>query len=254
MSLFGRYARYYDAFYAAKDYSGECDFVEAAFSRYATRPRTLLDLACGTGGHGLLLAERGFQVCGVDRAPGMLEVYREKAAERRVPVELFNQDLRDLHLDRRFDAAVCMFDAVGYLVENPDLRRGLDAVRRHLRPGGLFLFDVWHAVPVLRSHEPVRVREYRTGNTRIVRTSTTAVDAVRQVAEVSFHVIALEGDRLVDEVTEVHPVRFFLAAELRLLLEATGWKVLSVCPAFDLDGTVDGETWHLVGIATPERE
>lgn len=254
MSVFGRYARYYDVLYAGKDYAGECDFIEAAFARFSDRPQTVLDLACGTGGHGLILAERGYQVCGVDRAPEMLDCFREKAAERGLQAEVHTQDLRELRLDRSFDAAVCMFDAVGYLTDEGELAAFFRAVRSHVRPGGLFLFDVWHAAPVLRAHDPVRVREHETPEGRLLRVSTTELDLARQVANVSFHVIALSGDRVVDEFTELHRVRFFLAGELQFMLQSAGWEVLGVCPAFDLDGPVTGETWHLVGIARSVQE
>ena len=52
---------FYDLFYESKDYQGECDFVEAAFNRFATAPiKTVLDLGCGTGGHVLPLSARGY--------------------------------------------------------------------------------------------------------------------------------------------------------------------------------------------------
>ena len=41
MSVFGDYARYYDLYYAGKDYDGECDFLEAAFTRFGRRPQTV---------------------------------------------------------------------------------------------------------------------------------------------------------------------------------------------------------------------
>jgi hypothetical protein len=142
-----------------------------------------------------------------------------------------------------------MFDAVGYLTEAEELDAFFRTVRRHVCPGGLFLFDVWHAAPVLQAHDPVRVREHRTGDERLLRISTTELDLGQQVANVSFHLIALSGDRVVDELTELHRVRFFLAGELRFMLGSAGWEVLTICPAFNLDAPITSETWHLVGIA-----
>jgi hypothetical protein len=37
-------------------------------------------------------------------------------------------------------------------------------------------------------------------------------------------------------------------------LQGTGWQVHHLCPAFDLDGAVDANTWHMVAIATPIGE
>jgi SAM-dependent methyltransferase len=251
VGAFERYAHYYDACYGEKDYDGECDFIEAAFARFGGRPRSLLDLACGTGNHGLRLAARGYEVGGVDRAPAMLSRYRLKAESLGLTVDLHEQDLRTLDLGRGFDAALCMFDAIGYLPTNADLSQCLARVRHHVRPGGLFLFDFWHAAAVLRGHEPVRVREFRMPGRRILRISTTALDVGRQLANVTFRILAFEGCRLVDDFTELHAMRYFLGEEIRFILETTGWTPRHVCPAFDLDGAVDAEAWHLVAIATP---
>jgi len=184
MSVFADYAQYYDIYYAGKDYDGECDFIEAAFARFHKTPHTVLDLACGTGNHGLRLRERGYAVTGVDRSAAMLEQCRKKAKARNLDVDLYEQDLRELKLQDRFDAAICMFDAIDYIPENEDLRTTLCAIRSHLQPGGVFLFDFWHAAPILRGHDPVRVREFPLGTGKLLRISTTTLHVARQVADV----------------------------------------------------------------------
>jgi SAM-dependent methyltransferase len=248
--VFDEYAKYYDVYYADKNYDRECDFIEAAFVRFGQQPKTLLDLACGTGNHGLRLIERGYHVTGVDMSDAMLSQYRTKADARGMRVELHQQDLRSLNLDRQFDAAVCMFDAIDYLPENADLAAALRRIAAHVRPGGLFVFDFWHAVPILRGHDPVRVREFLLDDGRLLRISKTTLDIARQVAKVEFRVFVFEGDRLLTEFSETHTMRYFLSQEMRFMLEATGWKVHHLCPAFDLDGIVDADAWHLVAIAT----
>ncbi len=251
MSVFEDYARYYDIYYAGKNYDGECDFIEAGLLRFGQRPKTILDLACGTGNHGLRLAARGYQMCGVDRSAAMLAQYRQKAERQGFKVELHEQDMRHLELGRQFDAVVCMFDAIDYLPDNADLMSYLRCVRKHLKPGGLFLFDFWHAVPILRGHDPVRVREFPIDGGRILRISTTTLDIARQVANVEFRVLVFEGDHLAAEFAEVHPMRYFLAQEMAFILQATGWRVRHLCPAFDLEGAIDENAWHIVAIATP---
>lgn len=252
MSVFAGYARYYDRFYQGKNYAAECDFIEAAATRFSRCPETVLDLACGTGNHGLRLAQRGYAVTGVDRSAHMLAEYRAKAEAEGLQIPLFRQDLRRLRLESSFDLAICMFDAVGYLTENQDLCDFFTPLARQIQPGGLLLFDYWHAHPMLRAHEAVRVREFSLPDgSRIVRTSATTLYPERQTAEVCFHVQVFAGERLVDELTEVHPVRYFLPQEVAFVLEATGWRVLHTCPAFELDAPVTGDDWHLVAVATP---
>ena len=77
---YGRFARYYDRIYdGIVDYEGDVDFLERAFLRFRRKPRTILDLGCGTGNHDLPLARRGYEVTGLDRSQAMLVQARKKA-------------------------------------------------------------------------------------------------------------------------------------------------------------------------------
>jgi len=71
-TVFGsEYAGAYDAIYGDKDYAAECDLVERIFKTYGYGVvQSVMDLGCGTGGHALPLAERGYEVSGIDRSGG----------------------------------------------------------------------------------------------------------------------------------------------------------------------------------------
>jgi SAM-dependent methyltransferase len=55
-------------------------------------PATVLDLGCGTGSLSVLLAERGYDVTGVDLSPRMVQRAGAKAAEHQVSVRLLVGD------------------------------------------------------------------------------------------------------------------------------------------------------------------
>lgn len=95
----------------------------------------VLDLCCGTGDLSLELARRvpdGY-VVGCDFSEPMLDLAREKAADRGVPVRFEWADALNLPYDDGcFDAV-----AVGFAVRNlSDLDRGLIEMNRVLAPGG----------------------------------------------------------------------------------------------------------------------
>jgi SAM-dependent methyltransferase len=97
-----------------------------------------LDLCCGTGSLLELAAEAGYDTTGVDSSPHQL-----RHARRGVPAARFvRADVRTLSLGRSFDVVTCMFDSLNYLVRLRCLERALRAARRHLAPGGVFVFDV----------------------------------------------------------------------------------------------------------------
>jgi len=99
-----------------------------------------LDLCCGTGA-GLqmlhpLCAER---VVGLDFSEGMLEQARRGLeCETRPAVELVQADVLELAYEQEFDLVTC-FGAFGHIPREREASF-VAAVRRALRPGGLFAF------------------------------------------------------------------------------------------------------------------
>jgi ubiquinone/menaquinone biosynthesis C-methylase UbiE len=81
-------------------------------------------------GHALILAERGYQVIGIDFSKKMLKIGRSKTIGENVPVDFLQGDLRDLSLNKRFDIA--MFAVMSYQTTNEDVEDALKTVRRHI--------------------------------------------------------------------------------------------------------------------------
>jgi SAM-dependent methyltransferase len=134
-----RLAALYDdlSAYDAPDYGRFC----AAAQDYYRRPlRAFLDLACGTGLLTRQFAARADTVVGLDRSEDMLREARARTAAGNV--RFVRQDFRDFSLGETFDAAACGGDSLNYLGAPGELAEVLRCVRRHLRPGGLFAFDV----------------------------------------------------------------------------------------------------------------
>ena len=78
-------ARHYDSLMADTDYAGYADFYERIIEKYApSQPKRLIDLGCGTGSVSVLLAEKGFEVTGVDLSCEMLSAALKKAPDKHV--------------------------------------------------------------------------------------------------------------------------------------------------------------------------
>lgn len=138
---FKEFARHYDRFMMRYvDYRGWVDYVERILKRFKVEPKTVLDLACGTGIPTILMAKRGFRMVGVDRSAEMLEVLKGKRFG--LPIETVEADMTDFRLERPVDAAICLYDSINYLLSEDDLVRCFTCVRRSLAPDGLFTFDM----------------------------------------------------------------------------------------------------------------
>jgi len=129
----------------------QAQFVYGLLAPYAPKGRGgILDLACGTGRHAVVLSRGGFPVAGVDLSAPLLERARARRAE---PAPGFvRADMRRLPFARgAFGAVVNFFTSFGYFEDPADDARVLSEVARLLAPGGAFLSDVFNASRVLAS-------------------------------------------------------------------------------------------------------
>jgi SAM-dependent methyltransferase len=116
---------------------------EADFIVDVLQPRAgarLLDVPCGTGRLTIPLAERGFQLTGVDLCDEVLTDGRRAAAEQNLPAAFERRDMRDLPWRGEFDGAFCFGNSFAYLGEAGD-RAFLAAVFAALKPGGRFVLN-----------------------------------------------------------------------------------------------------------------
>lgn len=109
----------------------------------------LLDLGCGTGRVALDLAARGLPVTGLDSDAELVQTLRSRARARELPVHAIAGDARSFDLGRTFPLVISPMQVVQLLGGPGGRAPMLDAVRRHLDPGGCFAvalanpFDGW---------------------------------------------------------------------------------------------------------------
>ncbi|OIP24335.1 hypothetical protein AUK22_08915 [bacterium CG2_30_54_10] len=187
----------FDAVFAPDDYlyfyetslpegrnNKEVDLIESALK--LKHEHRILDVACGHGRLTNLLAKRGYNLTGIDRSSGFLEIAGRDAKKLGLEVKYLPGDMRKLEFDSVFDRALVTFTAFGYFNDAENLNV-LTQIRRALIPGGLFLFDVVNRDTFLRRYVPFIVTErdedlmidrphfdYRTGRLTTHRTTIRA--------------------------------------------------------------------------------
>lgn len=120
-------------------------------SEYA--PKTILDVATGTGDFAILMAKhlRPTHIDAVDISEGMMEAGREKVSSQgmQAVIEFCREDCMALSLpDNKYDAVTATFGIRNF----PDLEKGLKEMYRVLKPGGrLCILELTHPV-----HFPMR--------------------------------------------------------------------------------------------------
>ncbi len=142
MNAYGALAASYDRLTNDVDYAAVVEFYLEILRQEGLKPRTAVDLACGTGSVTALLARLGMQVTGVDMSEEMLCVASQKAQETDNPPVFVCQRLERLQLPRGVDLAVCALDSLDYITNPADCAEAIRRVYKALNPGGCFIFDV----------------------------------------------------------------------------------------------------------------
>lgn len=250
-SYSGRHAELYDLFYADKPYEAEATFVAECLREYSVGPTTrLLEIACGTGTHALQLEKRGYKIVATDYSKDMIGRARQKALAVNSQVEFQLQDMTQLEVsDAPFDAAYCLFDAIGYVGTNASLEKVFRGVHKHLRNDGLFIFEFWHAAAMLRHYDPVRVRRWQQDNSLILRISETTLDYAKQLSSVSYSIYEFNKDGTYSSLMETQTNRYFLVQEMAAWLTTTDFEPVKWFAGFTRSEAISDETWHIVVVA-----
>lgn len=122
------------------NYEHIADFLENVFDMSGKNPEMVVDLACGTGNLTIPLAERGYDMIGIDKSFDMLSIAREKADNS---ILFLNQDMTKLDLYGTADAFISMIDGVNYILNPNSLYKMFKKIKTcFLNNNGIVVFDI----------------------------------------------------------------------------------------------------------------
>ena len=106
--------------------------------RQGLRPKTAMDLACGTGILCEILHNSGIQAAGMDFSAGMIDIARQRSPQIRYEVA----DMITYRPKTQFDLVTCTGDAINHIRSLADVERIFGNVCAYTSPGGYFIFDI----------------------------------------------------------------------------------------------------------------
>ena len=142
MEAYTGFAAVYDTFMDNIPYEDWCEYLAGLLKEYGVEDGLVLDLGCGTGSLTELLADRGYDMIGVDYSEEMLELALDKRVESGKDILYLCQDMREFELYGTVAAVVSICDCMNYITEPEDLVTVFELVNNYLDPGGIFIFDM----------------------------------------------------------------------------------------------------------------
>ena len=106
--------------------------------RNGIKPRTSMDLACGTGILCEILHRSGIRASGMDFSAGMIEIARQGTPDIHYDVA----DMITYRPEEQFDLITCTGDALNHIANLSDVAQILRNVYAYTSQGGYFIFDI----------------------------------------------------------------------------------------------------------------
>lgn len=234
-------AEIYDVVMNEVDYDLWADYIDALMLDHHTDPKTVMELACGTGSLALSLDElECYDIWGTDKSPQMIARAREKNRERMCTVDFSVMDFLDIPLNRTFDVVFCVFDSINYLHEPRQVIRFLNQCQKLLTSRSLLIFDFTtpsnskEAIHYLHNEEGITDNNYR-----FLRTST--YDAEDQIHTNTFRIQQLTSDQstVLDEFMEVHRQKIYSLQQMLDIIDQTAYNIRAKYSDFEFEEADD---------------
>ena len=230
---FTNVAPLYDLLMTGVPYEDWVIYIEELLDTRQAEPRRVLDLACGTGNVSVLMAERGYEVTGVDIAADMIVAAKSKPVQPGWKLEFFCQDAAEMDLGgTQFELCISLFDSLNYITNPERLQMAFHRIAAHLEQNALFIFDINSEYALKNRFFDQDNREYP--EERLQYDWKSAYDEQTRLCHVHMDFWYKEADGTVREFKEVHVQYAYRTAELMRMLEEAGFEDISTYQAYTL--------------------
>ncbi len=114
----------------------------------------ILDLACGSGRHAVALAQRGYDVIGLDISSEMIAAATRHAEKNKVRVQFHTADMQNAKttVTSPFDLILCLGNSLALLPSIDALRKALQGVKSLLSKDGIFVSQTLNFEEIRTTH------------------------------------------------------------------------------------------------------
>jgi len=227
--VFEKYAQYYDLLYQDKDYRAETDYILSLIKKYQPKTSKILEFGAGSGIHGRILANAGFQISGIERSQKMIDLglSSNQVKDQNTNFSCTKGDCTSTFLGDDFDTVISLFHVLSYQTSNEVVIAMLKNAHRQLNPGGIFIFDYWYAPAVWHIAPTLRVKRVSNQQLKITRIAEPQCFQKQNIVKVNYQTFVEElKNNYISEIKETHEMRAFEAEEIEEFANQTGFALL----------------------------
>lgn len=193
--------RIYDLIYSQKDYLDETLKLEEIIqARCESGGNRILEAACGTGSYKRYLSNK-YIVDGFD-----LSLEQVEEAKRKLPnLNIYQADMVDFDTTENYDAVLCLFSSIGYLLTKDNLNEAISNFAKHTKAGGLVIVEPWlHPEKYIEGH--ISIDQASTDGLAVSRMSISSRDS--NITNLTMHHLVGTADNI-DHFVEKHSLAMF---------------------------------------------
>jgi len=203
-----------------------------------------LELGCGTGRVLIPTAQAGCEITGLDFSTFMLAKCREKLASQTKDVQsrvkLIQGDMTNFATGEQYALVTIPFRPFQHLITIEEQKACLTCAWKHLKPGGLFVLDVFHPY-IPRLVDPKYLMEMEVDpkidlpDGRVLRRTTrvAAFHREEQYNDIEIIHYVKHPDGREERLVHSFPMRYFYRYEMEHLLTLCGFKIVEFFGDFD---------------------
>ncbi len=141
--MYNNFSYVYDYFMDNIPYDNWIQNILKIFNNNKFKPKTIVDLGCGTGTIALSLAKKGFHLTGIDLSQSMINVANEKINDNlKSNVSFKKGNIINFTLKENVDCMISTCDSFNYILDDADLLKSFKCVNKYLNNDGMFIFDM----------------------------------------------------------------------------------------------------------------
>lgn len=104
----------------------------------------ILDMACGSGRHSIMLARKGYDITAVDLSSNLLSVAKANAAKEKLKINFIQSDIRTFDTPQKFDLIINLFTSFGYFDTDAENFSVLKKAYDYIKKDGYFVLDYFN--------------------------------------------------------------------------------------------------------------
>ncbi len=135
------FASVYDQLMDNIPYEDWFKYIQELLIEHEINNGIIAELGCGTGTITEMLAQKGYDMIGIDYSDSMLDIANQKKSEASSNTLYLCQDMREFELYGTVAATISVCDSINYITEPEDLLQVFKLVNNYLDPKGIFIFD-----------------------------------------------------------------------------------------------------------------